>query len=97
MALGVMKDFSVNCNKLIFHTNCCPKNGMMDEVIYEGNEKIMSEFKPQQISLLQDAATLGKLFSMNEDKNRFDKLKLFGEKLMDEEYMIGFAGHFSVE
>ena len=55
----------------------------------------MSEFKEQQFHLLQEAATLGKLFTMNGDKSRFDKLTLFGEKLVDEEYMIGFAGHFS--
>lgn len=55
----------------------------------------MSEFKEQQTELLQKAATFGKQFTENEDKTRFDKLMLFGEKLTDEEYMIGFAGHFS--
>ena len=55
----------------------------------------MSEFKEQQMILLQKAATFGKRFMENEDKTRFDKLMLFGEKLTEEEYMIGFAGHFS--
>jgi len=52
-------------------------------------------FKERQSQLLQEAATLGKVFSENEDTTRYAKLNLFGEKLMDEEYMIGFAGHFS--
>ncbi len=55
----------------------------------------MTNFEASLQRLLEEAATYGKLFEQHKDEARFDKLNLFGEKLSKEEYMIGFAGHFS--
>lgn len=55
----------------------------------------MSNFEEQLQQLIEEAATCGKLFEKNEDEARYDKIQLFGEKLTKQEYMIGFAGHFS--
>ena len=35
------------------------------------------------------------LFKTNDDEDRFKKTALFAKKLIDKEYTIGFAGHFS--
>ncbi len=45
--------------------------------------------------LIKQAATYGQLFTINEDEERFKKTELFVTKLIDKEYTIGFAGHFS--
>jgi predicted GTPase len=45
--------------------------------------------------LLQQSATYGLLFKSNDDEDRFKKTALFAKKLIDKEYTIGFAGHFS--
>ena len=55
----------------------------------------MPKFQHELTELITTAATYGELFKKNEDSERYDKIKLFGEKLTREEYMIGFAGHFS--
>ncbi|AOV07965.1 dynamin family protein [Sporosarcina ureilytica] len=55
----------------------------------------MSNFDDKLQELIEQAATCGKLFEMNNDETRFEKLMYFGEKLCKKEYMIGFAGHFS--
>lgn len=55
----------------------------------------MPNFEEKLQALIQEAATCGKLFEKNEDETRYDKMNLFGEKLTKQEYMIGFAGHFS--
>lgn len=55
----------------------------------------MSDFNNQLTYLLQEAATYGQIFKMNDDEDRFKKTALFAEKLINEEYMIGYAGHFS--
>lgn len=55
----------------------------------------MSNFEEKLQAIIQEAATCGKLFEKNEDASRFEKINLFGEKLTKQEYMIGFAGHFS--
>lgn len=55
----------------------------------------MSNFDVKLQELVEQAATCGKLFEMNHDETRFEKLMYFGEKLCKKEYMIGFAGHFS--
>lgn len=68
---------------------------MIETAIDEGIEHEMSNFENQLSYLLKEAATYGKIFEENDDQTRFDKLMLFGEKLHNEEYMIGFAGHFS--
>ncbi|HLR11403.1 MAG TPA: dynamin family protein [Sporosarcina sp.] len=68
---------------------------MIEEATEEGIELWMSNFEEQLQKLIEEAATCGKLFEKNEDEARFDKIQLFGEKLTRQEYMIGFAGHFS--
>ncbi|MEK5070606.1 dynamin family protein [Sporosarcina sp. FSL K6-1508] len=50
---------------------------------------------PELEKLLEQAATYSLLFKTNEDENRFEKTALFAKKLIDKEYTIGFAGHFS--
>ncbi|QUW22150.1 dynamin family protein [Sporosarcina sp. Marseille-Q4063] len=55
----------------------------------------MPKFQHELTELITKAATYGELFKKNEDSERYDKIKLFGKKLTREEYMIGFAGHFS--
>ena len=68
---------------------------MIGKAIDEGIERKMSNFENELSDLIKEAASYGKVFEVNDDKTRFDKLMLFGEKLHNEEYMIGFAGHFS--
>ena len=55
----------------------------------------MSEFDKELTYLLQEVATYAQIFKVNDDEERFKKAALFAEKLIDEEYMIGYAGHFS--
>lgn len=55
----------------------------------------MPKFQHELTELITTAATYGELFKKNEDSERYDKVMLFGKKLTREEYMIGFAGHFS--
>ncbi len=50
---------------------------------------------PELDKLLQQSATYGLLFKSNDDEDRFKKTALFAKKLIDKEYTIGFAGHFS--
>lgn len=61
----------------------------------KGSIVFMTNFEASVQQLLEEAATYGKLFEQHQDDARFDKLNLFGEKISKEEYMIGFAGHFS--
>ena len=63
--------------------------------IDEGIEGLMVKFHEELADLIKEAATYGKLFKKNDDTDRYNKIKLFGDKLVKEEYMIGFAGHFS--
>lgn len=64
---------------------------MMGREIEEGIEIYM----PELDKLLQQAAVYGQLFNRNEDEERFKKTAYFANKLIDKEYTIGFAGHFS--
>ena len=57
----------------------------------EGNENYMSEID----NLLQQVAKYGQVFSDNNDEERLDKTRLFAKKLIENEYTISFAGHFS--
>ncbi|MER2090743.1 MAG: dynamin family protein, partial [Sporosarcina sp.] len=50
---------------------------------------------PELDALLQQSATYALLFKQNDDEERYKKMALFAEKLIDKEYTIGFAGHFS--
>ncbi len=68
---------------------------MIGTAIDEGIENGMLDFDNQLERLLKEAATYGAIFKKNEDDVRFEKIKRFAEKLIDKEYMIGFAGHFS--
>lgn len=45
--------------------------------------------------LLQEIARLGVIFQQHDDDERLQKVEYFAKKVMDEEYTIGFAGHFS--
>ncbi|WP_332648942.1 dynamin family protein [Lysinibacillus sp. 54212] len=50
----------------------------------------------QQIEqLLQQSAIQYIIYSQNQDAERIEKLHLFARKLLQKEYVIGFAGHFS--
>lgn len=50
---------------------------------------------PEIDKLIQQTVLLGQLFKENDDEERFNKTALFAEKLLRQEYTIGFAGHFS--
>ncbi len=51
------------------------------------------ESKLQQ--LLQQSAVQSVIYQKNEDSERVEKLNLFARKLLQKEFVIGFAGHFS--
>ncbi|MHA6259678.1 dynamin family protein [Sporosarcina sp. CAU 1771] len=55
----------------------------------------MSEFTNKLTYLLEETASLGQVFKENGDEERYKKIELFAEKIITEEYMIGYAGHFS--
>ncbi len=44
---------------------------------------------------LQQSATYGQIFTVNEDDERQAKTTLLANKIIDKEYTIAFAGHFS--
>lgn len=71
------------------------KNDILKTAIDEGIEGLMVKFDEELADLINEAATYGELFKKNEDTDRYNKIILFGDKLIKEEYMIGFAGHFS--
>lgn len=71
------------------------KDGMIEKAMREGIEDSMSNYEEALQQLIEQAATSGKLFEQHQDEARADKIDLFGEKLTKQEYMIGFAGHFS--
>ena len=45
--------------------------------------------------LLQQSAVQAVIYKQNEDSERVEKLNLFARKLLQKEFVIGFAGHFS--
>lgn len=49
----------------------------------------------QQVDVLQQVAIYGQLFKENHDDDRVKKAASLARKLIDEEFVIGFAGHFS--
>lgn len=55
----------------------------------------MMDFEQQLQELLKQAALQYIVFKKNDDTERLDKLALFSRKLLQKEYVIGFAGHFS--
>lgn len=55
----------------------------------------MSTFDEKMEQLLEQAAVQYIVFKRNEDEERMEKLHLFAKKILQKEYVIGFAGHFS--
>lgn len=55
----------------------------------------MTEFEQQLQKLLKQTAVQYLIYQQNEDHERLQKTKLFAEKLLNKEYIIAFAGHFS--
>ncbi|MEL4024693.1 dynamin family protein [Lysinibacillus endophyticus] len=55
----------------------------------------MSSFDEKLQQLLQQSAVQYIIYKNNEDTERMEKLHLFARKLLQKEYVIGFAGHFS--
>lgn len=45
--------------------------------------------------LLQQSSIQHTIYKQNDDTERMEKLNLFARKLLQKEYVIGFAGHFS--
>jgi len=55
----------------------------------------MGSFEEKLQELLQQSAIQYIIYQNNEDTERMEKLHLFARKLLQKEYVIGFAGHFS--
>lgn len=55
----------------------------------------MSSFDESIQQLLQQCSLQYSIYEQNEDNERMEKLNLFARKLMQKEYVIAFAGHFS--
>lgn len=55
----------------------------------------MSLFDEKIQKLLQQSALQYIIYKENEDTERVEKLNLFARKLLQKEFVIGFAGHFS--
>lgn len=55
----------------------------------------MNSFDEKLQQLLQQSAVQYIIYKKNEDTERMEKLNLFARKLLQKEYVIGFAGHFS--
>ncbi len=55
----------------------------------------MNSFDEKLQQLLQQSAVQYIIYKKNEDTERMEKLDLFARKLLQKEYVIGFAGHFS--
>ncbi|MFC6040210.1 dynamin family protein [Paenisporosarcina macmurdoensis] len=55
----------------------------------------MQSFDEKINLLLQESAQASTLFKRTNDVERLNKTELFARKLMDREFTIGFAGHFS--
>ncbi|TSI09090.1 dynamin family protein [Lysinibacillus sp. BW-2-10] len=55
----------------------------------------MSSFEDKIHQLLKQSAIQYIIYKNNEDTERREKLHLFARKLLQKEYVIGFAGHFS--
>lgn len=55
----------------------------------------MNSFEGKIGDLLQQSSIQYIIYQNNEDQERLEKLHLFARKLLQKEYVIGFAGHFS--
>lgn len=68
---------------------------MIDEDLDKRGFARMQTFDNKMNQLLEQTALAYKLFKENEDVLRINKTSLFAQKIMDHEFTIGFAGHFS--
>lgn len=71
------------------------KHDMIDIVFDKGVQPRMHSFEDQINHLLQETARAYTLFKEVDDVERMNKTNLFSQKLMNREFTIGFAGHFS--
>ncbi|KZE38020.1 GTPase [Bhargavaea cecembensis] len=55
----------------------------------------MAQFEQHHEQLIRQAAQLAVLFRKNGDRERAEKAERFARKLMRNDYIVGFAGHFS--
>lgn len=55
----------------------------------------MSALEEKLEKLLQQSAVQYIIYQKHNDTERMEKLRLFAKKLLQKEYVIGFAGHFS--
>lgn len=55
----------------------------------------MNTFDEKIEQLLEQSAIHYIIYQQNDDTERMEKLHLFAKKLLQKEYVIGFAGHFS--
>ena len=64
------------------------------KLLQKGN-LIMTALDEQIKALLQQSSIQHTIYKQNDDTERTEKLNLFAQKLLQKEYVIGFAGHFS--
>ena len=55
----------------------------------------MTSLEEKLKQLLQQSAVQSVIYKQNDDIERVEKLNLFARKLLQKEFVIGFAGHFS--
>src|SRR5690606_35232395 len=60
-----------------------------------GDLWLMAQIAQQHETLIRQAAQLAVLFRENGDRERAEKAERFARKLMKNDYIVGFAGHFS--
>lgn len=68
---------------------------MIELVLNKGVQSRMQSFDEKINQTLQKTAQAFTLFEQTNDMERVNKTKLFSQKLMNREFAIGFAGHFS--
>ena len=61
----------------------------------KGALETMNALEQQIEQLLQQSSIQYTIYEKNGDTERIEKLHLFARKLLQKEYVIGFAGHFS--
>ena len=66
-----------------------------DKIQNKGALETMNALDQQIEELLQQSSVQYTIYKENQDAERMEKLHLFARKLLQKEYVIGFAGHFS--
>lgn len=66
-----------------------------DKILNKGALERMNALDQQIEELLQQSSLQYTIYKENKDTERMEKLHLFARKLLQKEYVIGFAGHFS--